>query len=860
MVPQPAGPVIRIRGTRPAAGGALRNNSRSRRRGCTYHGRRQPNKKQSQSKPTATQSQKKARYPLANGLLFMSPINTIADAAAEYFSRGWKPVPVNRKTKKAIGKKWHERDYEPRQFNGNAQNVAVQLGAVSGGLCDVDLDTMTAIGLAPEFLPATGAVFGRNSKPCSHQLYISNLCNTEHKATLAFNEYVGGKPGPVIVELRVGADGKGAATVLPPSMHVTGEIVGWVTDGKPAQVAGDVLKRAVLKLAVTVLLQPHYPSAVGSRHGAALVLGGVLARAGWTTDDIAHVVKVLARNAHDDEIDDRINAACSAVDVKANGHAVPGRIKFGDVWGKDAADTITRWLDRQDGGNDPRQTIVLHSGRLHELASDAETALIAADTPFYTRGGEIVRPIVEEVAAFKGRRTKVARLKSVTVDMMRDYLSRAVRFERWDSRAKQMAAADPPPDLAKIILARDGDWRFRQLTGIITTPTLRPDGSILAQPGYDPVTRLLLITPPPMPAMPEQPSHEEALAALAILDQLLDDFPFVDKINRSVALSALMTPVARGAMQVVPLHVFDAPEAGSGKSYLIDIVSAIATGEIAPVIAAGRNEEETEKRLAAELMTGQPIISIDNLNGDLGGDFICQAIERPTIKPRVLGRSENRRIENTVSMFGNGNNIRLVGDVVRRVIRCSLDANMERPELRQFRGDPVMTVLGDRGAYIAAVLTIVRAYLAAGCPNFQPLASFNDWSRLIRSSLIWLGCEDPLKTMEAARNDDPSRANLRAVVAAWLSVIGPNKPMTTGDLREAACSISNDGGDMALNKAIAAVACAPGRSEIDPVRLGRWLARNKGRVVDQHKIIGANDGHSKQVLWYLEKRTNEKTQ
>ena len=67
-------------------------------------------------------------------------------------------------------------------------------------------------------------------------------------------------------------------------------------------------------------------------------------------------------------------------------------------------------------------------------------------------------------------------------------------------------------------------------------------------------------------------------------------------------------------------------------------------------------------------MTGQPIISIDNLNGDLGGDFICQAIERPVIKPRILGRSETRRIENTVTMFGNGNNFRLVGDIVRRVI------------------------------------------------------------------------------------------------------------------------------------------------------------------------------------------------
>ena len=116
------------------------------------------------------------------------------------------------------------------------------------------------------------------------------------------------------------------------------------------------------------------------------------------------------------------------------------------------------------------------------------------------------------------------------------------------------------------------------------------------------------------------------------------------------------------------------------------------------------------------------------------------------------------RIENNVTIFANGNNILLIEDVVRRVIRCTLDANVERPELRKFSGDPLRTVLEDRGSYIAAALTIVRAYLAAGCPNqCPPLASFSDWSRLVRSALVWLGYADPVATMEAARADDPSR-------------------------------------------------------------------------------------------------------
>ena len=163
---------------------------------------------------------------------------TIAAAARAYHARGWKPVPVSRKTKKPIGKGWHKRPFDPAQFNGNAQNVAVQLGEASNGLVDVDLDCMDAIGLATEFLPPTDAIFGRRSKPCSHQLYQSDLCKTEKCAVIQYKQYDDGRAGPVIVELRIGADGKGATTVFPPSVHSTGELVQWTQAGEPALVAG----------------------------------------------------------------------------------------------------------------------------------------------------------------------------------------------------------------------------------------------------------------------------------------------------------------------------------------------------------------------------------------------------------------------------------------------------------------------------------------------------------------------------------------------------------------------------------------------------------------------------------------------
>jgi hypothetical protein len=151
----------------------------------------------------------------------------------------------------------------------------------------------------------------------------------------------------------------------------------------------------------------------------------------------------------------------------------------------------------------------------------------------------------------------------------------------------------------------------------------------------------------------------------------------------------------------------------------------------------------------------------------------------------------------------------------------------------------------------AAVLTIVRGYIAAGYPNpCTQLASFQDWSLLVRSPLVWLGYADPVETMEAARADDPSRRNLNAFVAAWLRVIGPNKPTTAGEIIAKAYSPADDA-DRALNTAIAAVATAPGKSELDAMKLGRWLGRNKNRVVNNMKLFGEPDPHTKQQIWWV---------
>ncbi len=82
----------------------------------------------------------------------------------------------------------------------------------------------------------------------------------------------------------------------------------------------------------------------------------------------------------------------------------------------------------------------------------------------------------------------------------------------------------------------------------------------------------------------------------------------------------LMTPVLRGGLlPAVPMHVSTAPDAGTGKSYLADIASAIATGDTCYVQSAAPGDPaETEKRLVSAALAGHPIIALDNCNGGEG--------------------------------------------------------------------------------------------------------------------------------------------------------------------------------------------------------------------------------------------------
>jgi hypothetical protein len=511
--------------------------------------------------------------------------------------------------------------------------------------------------------------------------------------------------------------------------------------------------------------------------------------------------------------------------------------------------------------------IRIEPGQLPRIVDEAEDALVSAANDLYRHGSRLVQVVHEALPVAGGGRAEISRLAEVTVPGLVERFTRAARFEKLDGRTENWRPSDCPKLVAEVYLAR-GHWRVPPLLGIVTAPTLRPDGTVLDAPGYDHATALLfdpayLICPP----LPAEPTREDAEVALAVLEALIASFPFETNADRAVALSAIITAVIRRALPTAPLHAFTAPVAGSGKSLLVDIAAIIATGRPAAVTSTGRDrfgDAELEKRLTASMLGGDAVISIDNLEAPLGGELLCQLLTQRIVKLRPLGRSVNVEVPNTTAFFATGNNLEIVGDLTRRVLVGALDPRCERPELREFPRDPLEEAERDRPRLVAAALTVVRAFLAAGSPRQEPpLGSYKEWSGLVRDPLIWLSEADPVDTMERVRRGDPRLAALTNVAAEWWRVIGCRRVLAREVIAEA-LKIRNSYGsegeaepwiNPGLRDALVTVARGNGREEISPDRIGRWLARNEGRVVsgeDGRAYRFERDGeHANASYWRL---------
>ena len=490
-----------------------------------------------------------------------------------------------------------------------------------------------------------------------------------------------------------------------------------------------------------------------------------------------------------------------------------------------------------DRANSTLPVIRMERGCTEATVDAVEQALIASDRGLYQRGGQIVA--LGEVPVM----TSQGEVRAVQAFEQREFaileaMSSVARYEKWDDRKKAYATAEVPMAIAKTFQQRAGRWNLPLLTGFASAPTLRADGSILETEGYDARTGLVVnFEGGVFPKIPETPTKEQAIASLGVLKGLLATFPFVGDTHMSVALSCLLTATVRRSLRTAPLHAFTAPVAGSGKSKLADMASVMATGREAATIGQGAHEEEFEKRLGALLLSGEPVVSVDNCTAPVGGKFLCSALTSPVVSTRILGKSESPKVGTDALMVVNGNNLSLLEDMDRRFLLCKLDPACERPQLREFDYEPVTLTKARRPHYVVAALTVLRAYkLSNRSAKTTDLGSFEEWSGWIREALLWLGEADPVDYTETA-SLDVARDSLTAVLVQWHAAVG-SKKLSVRDLIALATEVdpkTNWNGGRAeftrpdFRESLIAVAGEGGA--INTRRLARFLGAHADRIV-----------------------------
>jgi hypothetical protein len=175
-------------------------------------------------------------------------------------------------------------------FKGKS-NIGLILGI--DGLADVDLDCAEALRIADHFLTGTDMVFGRKSRPRSHRLYSLDKPIPSRK----FLDPLKDKGDSTLLELRcTSKDGQiGLQTIVPPSVHPSGERISFDGDGDPAKVKSEALIRSACYTAAAALLVRYWPDEKCGRNEAFLALSGTLARAGFPVADAIQLVRGIYR-------------------------------------------------------------------------------------------------------------------------------------------------------------------------------------------------------------------------------------------------------------------------------------------------------------------------------------------------------------------------------------------------------------------------------------------------------------------------------------------------------------------------------------------------------------------------------------
>jgi hypothetical protein len=405
---------------------------------------------------------------------------------------------------------------------------------------------------------------------------------------------------------------------------------------------------------------------------------------------------------------------------------------------------------------------------MRDMTEDAMNALVAANDPpdMFVRGGQLVRVVTDEDCKPSAQ--------MLNQDALRGILDRAAEFVS-TSEKRGTISVFPPAAVVADVMARPSWPQLPALAGIVTAPVFAADGTLCDTPGYHAASRLFYYQSEGFSLPDTTPTTNNIAQALHLLrTELLGEFPFVDAASKANALALLLLPYVRFMIQgATPLHVIDAPAAGTGKGLLADACALAFAPQGLPIMTPCVKEEEWRKSILSTLLGAPTHILIDNAR-ILDSASLDAVLTAPnTWTDRILGGSENATVPVRCVWVATSNNMVVKGDLPRRLIYIRLDSGEEKPYERAGFKKPNLRgwISENRAAIVGACLTLIRAWINAKRPDYAGSVrrgSYESWLSVIGGILETVGVSDFLGNVQAAESQIDNQLDAwRGFLSHW---------------------------------------------------------------------------------------------
>jgi hypothetical protein len=623
---------------------------------------------------------------------FQRDIRTVA---SEYIDAGCAVVPLLPREKRCTRDGWQKGGFTAGDF-APGDNIGILTGESSNWLVDVDLDCPEAVAAAAQFLPPTGATFGRGGA-ATHRLYVAEGAETvKHKwpkgMRLADDDH------DTTVELRAG----GCQTMAPGSIHPSGELVEWIDRGTPATVDAIGLTTAVTALHDHVVAMKRMQI---SCHEIAET------RRGSRNDTTNAIGYAVGRKVAGGAI-----APDAAIDAVAEAAAASG---LSDREARTVANSAVKAA--------VTNTVVLPGNgvTISECAAKLG-AKVAAKKKLFMRGGKVAR-----VKRDKSRGTT---LELLTADEFRSIIEDYGELFAWRQGRGGEPVLKPttcPVDTATALMAADA---FRDAVPTVSTLTPVPvyantaSGGRLLGPGYhDALGGVLVSDSVAIVEMPIERARET-------LNIMFAEYSYVTPSDRSRAIALLLTPMLRmGGWYVghTPVGEYECDTQQGGKTYQVHVKAAVYGSVAYPITKQSGGVGSLDEKIQQGLVEARSNILLDNLRGHLDSAFMEMVATAGGVVPCRVPHHGTIPVDTSSTTFDiTSNGLSSTVDLTKRACIVRIKKRHGYAFRKFPEGDLLRHVQANRGLYLGALVAIIREWARLGCPRTTDTRhDFREWAQ-----------------------------------------------------------------------------------------------------------------------------------